>query len=545
MLRSILYGLRARREGVVKGGGPRSALFLILLFVSSCATGPALERGAEPVHHLVILHTNDHHGHPLKFPYGQSPAAGGIPARATLVGEIRKDHPNVLLLDAGDLNTGRAESNLFKARPDIEGYNALGYDAMAIGNHEFDNPVETLRQQMQIARFPFLSANIRTRDGSPLAEPHVIKEFSGFKVAVFGLTLRETPTLANPFHLRDLEFLDEIKTAEALVPALRKEADLVVALAHLGIFDTPQRGSRRLASRVSGIDVIVDGHTHTRLDRPLLVRNPSGGDTLIVQAWKWGLVLGRLDLWIQGGRIRDHRYKAIPINLNEGRVSHSPRGPPEPAVAEDPALLALLQPYEAKADALLSETIGFAEDPHSSRKARSGESPIGNLVADSMQWLASRWGADFSLLNGGAIRGDLARGPVSLRSVYDLIPFENSIVLVTLEGAEVGRLFDFMASIPEGSGAFPQLSNEVRCILNRSATKAESVLISGKAIEKGRKYRIAVPSFLAGGGDRYTFFPQASERVDTRTPMQPNLIEYIRSMGGRLNPQVEGRIVIQ
>lgn len=513
-----------------------SILFLLLFIASACRIDPALNNPAGPVHHLVILHTNDTHGHPLKFPHGQAQAAGGIPARSTLIREIRKDNPNVLLLDAGDLNTGRAESNLFKAMPDIEGYNEIGYDAMAIGNHEFDNPAGILQEQMQKARFPFLSANTRTRDGPPLTEGYLIKEFPGFRVAIFGLTTHETPLLANPENVRELEFLDEVQTARELVPMLREKAEVVVALTHLGIFPSALEGSRRLATQVSGIDVVVDGHSHTRLDEPQVVKNPSGNETLLVQAWKWGLLLGRLDLWIKGGKILSHRYETIPINLD------TPSSRPVP---EDPALLAMLQPYATKAEALLSEVVGFAEAPFSARNARSEETPIGNLLADSTQWFASRWGADFSIVNGGNIRSDLPGGPVSLKSIYDMAPFENSIFVIHLNGAEVERLFDFIATIPDGRGAFPQFSREVKCVLDRSAMRLESVLIRGKPIQKERTYRVATNSYLAAGGDGYSVFAQAGERFDTAALQQPALIAYIRSLGGRLRPEVDGRIVLK
>jgi 5'-nucleotidase / UDP-sugar diphosphatase len=539
------HGSRVRLKVKWLGGGIGSLLFLALL-LSACRSNLPVNPASEPVHHLVILHTNDTHGHPIGFPYGQAPNAGGIPARATLIREIRRGNPNVLLLDAGDLNTGRAESNLFKALPDIEGFNAVGYDAVAVGNHEFDNPVEVFGHQIRTARFPFLSANIRKKDGSPFAVEYVMKDFPGFRVAIFGLTLRETPILANPQNVRELDFLDEVKTAEALVPSLRKQADLVIGLTHLGIFESPLGGSRGLAAQVGGIDVVVDGHSHTRMDGPMLVRNPSGYDTLLVQAWKWGLLLGRLDLWFQGGRIRDYRYEAIPINLKEAREN---KGVSDPSAAaptpEDPALLSLLRPYADKAEALLSEVIGFAERSFSARKTWSEETPVGNLVADSIQWFASRWGADFSILNGGTIRGDLPEGPVSLKSIYDMIPFENSLYLVTLDGSEVERLFEFIATIPGGRGSFPQFSSEVRCVLDRSSMRPEKVLIRGKPIERGRMYRVATHSYLAAGGDGYNVFLEAREKYDTAALQQPVLIEYIRSLGVRLVPKLDGRIVLK
>lgn len=505
----------------------------LLLFAPACTTVPGSISLEEPLHHLVVLHTNDHHGHPLKFPHGRVQNAGGLPARASLIQKIRKENPNVLLLDAGDLNTGRSESNLFKAMPDLDGYNYLAYDAMVLGNHEFDNPLSVLRHQMDYARFPLLSSNLRTKDGAPFAQPYILKSYPGFKVAIFGLTLKEASILATPGNVQDLVFEDEIDTAKSLVPRLKQEADLVIGLTHLGIFDSPRHGSRHLASQVSGIDVIVDGHTHTRLESPIIVKDPSGGESIIVQAWKWGLVLGRLDLWIRGGKVKDYRFEAIPINLEE---THPP-------IPEDPTLLKLLQPFADEAEHRLSEIIASLEVPLSSSSARSEEAAIGNLVADSMQWFSARWGSDFALMNGGSVRHDLPAGPVSLKSIYDMLPFDNTIVLITLKGSEVNRLFDFMASIAEGSGAFPQFSSGVNVVLDRTTRKIGRVLIKGEPIDANRSYKIATNSYLAAGGDGYKVFLDAREKFDTAALQQPVLIEYIRSMG--LSPKVEGRITIR
>jgi len=226
---------------------PALVLLITIVFLHVPARTPA----ANPsIHRLTVLHTNDTHGHPVKFSYYPNKDAGGLPARATLIRQIREKHKQVLLLDAGDLNTGQAESNLFKAKPDLVGYNHVGYDAMVLGNHEFDNPLPVLKEQMETARFPFLSANVKTRDGRYLAQPYLIKEFEGFKVAVFGLTTKATENIGNPENVRDLVFEDEVTAARRLVPVLKEKADVIIALVHMGLCESSQRGSKRLASEV-------------------------------------------------------------------------------------------------------------------------------------------------------------------------------------------------------------------------------------------------------------------------------------------------------
>jgi 5'-nucleotidase/UDP-sugar diphosphatase len=175
----------------------------------------------------------------------------------------------VLLLDAGDLNTGAHESNFFKAVPDIVGLNYIGYDAMALGNHEFDHPISILKKQERLANFPFLSANVKTKGGARLVRPYTIKRFQNFTVGIFGLTMKETEMIGNPEHVLDLVIEDEVKSAQKMVKALRGKVDILIALVHMGSGMT-KRGQGDWRKR-EGIDLIIDGHTHTDLTEPLFV----------------------------------------------------------------------------------------------------------------------------------------------------------------------------------------------------------------------------------------------------------------------------------
>lgn len=500
------------------------------------------------IHHLVVLHTNDTHGHPVKFFQYPAPDVGGLPARATVVARIREQHRNVLVLDAGDLNTGRLESNLFKARPDLEGYNYIGYDAMAIGNHEFDNPIWVLREQMELATFPFISANVRTKGGEYLAEPYIIKELDGLKVAIFGLTTKETEVIGNPENTRDLVFEDEIEIANNLVPELRRKADLVIALVHLGIYDSSSKGSKRLAYEVSGIDLIVDGHSHTKLDAPIVVTHPlTGHNTPIVQAWKWGLILGKVDLFVQNKRVIDYRFEAIPINLKE--VEKRPDGAKVyhfigEEIPEDPKLLDLLEPYVAKAESVLFKVIGQAEATFFYDGVREEENPLGNLVADSMLWYTKYLGADFALQNGGGIRADLPEGRLTERMIYEALPFDSTVVVLTLDGKSVQSLFEYMATISSGQGGFPQVSEGVSIIIDTSGKQCTHVMINGKPLDTTRTYKIATNSYLAAGGDGYRILLKAMDAYDSSMFQRDVLAEYIEHLGGRIKPQTFGRIQI-
>jgi 5'-nucleotidase/UDP-sugar diphosphatase len=196
---------------------------------------------------------------------------------------------------------------MLDAEPDFKIMNLLGYDAMVLGNHEFDKPREVLMKQREWAEFPVLSANVVKKDtGETLVDPYVIKKFDGLRVAVFGLTTEETPILVVPGNVGDLEFRSPIATAKEIVRQLRKEADLVIALTHLGFCEESgaicrAAGDFRLAGEVPGIDVIVGGHSHTEVTNPKVI-----GNTLIVQAGEWSKYLGRLDLTIDSDADRKH-----------------------------------------------------------------------------------------------------------------------------------------------------------------------------------------------------------------------------------------------
>jgi 5'-nucleotidase/UDP-sugar diphosphatase len=524
-------------------------LIVLLAFSDANGVPPNHETSkTSDLHHLTVLYTNDVHGHPVKFSNLSVPDVGGLPARATLVKEIRSKNKNVLLLDAGDLNTGQAASNFFKAKPDILGYNYMGYDAMVLGNHEFDNPIHILREQMDLAKFPFLSANVKIRNGDHLAIPYIIKQFSRFKVAIFGLTTTEAKVTGNPDYIKDLIIEDEIEVAKKLVPYLRKRADVVIALTHLGIYEGVNRGSKRLATRVGGIDLIVDGNTDTKLEVPLVINDPdSTHQTLIVQAWHWGLVLGKIDLWVRNKRVVDFDMELIPINLKQiikrpkGEKTFRFMGNP---VKEDQALLALLQPYADKVDRFLSETIGYSLAPFGNDNGRIRETALGDLVADAMRWYLRRFNPDFALTNSGAIRAGLSEGSLTRESIYNILPFDSSLVFLNLTGRQVRTLFNFIGTVQPGEGAFPQVSSGIRFTLAPKKKTCKDILINGKPIDPEKSYGIVTNSYLAKGGDGYDAFLQAVDQFDSSIFQRDALIAYIKHLGGNLVPKVNERITI-
>lgn len=246
----------------------RSTLLLFVL-LAGCAA-PVYQ--AEKTYNLTLLHTNDHHGH---F-WANGDGEWGLAARATLVSQLRAQlqaqDTSVLLLDAGDVNTGVPQSDMLDAEPDFKGMNRIGYDAMAVGNHEFDNDLATIRKQEDWVDFPFLSANIY-KDNKRLFKPYIIKNVDGLKVAILGLTTKDTPFKSKMEGHTNTEFRDPIAEAALLVPELRKKAQIVIALTHMGHYPDEKHGldapgDVTLARQVPGIDLIIGGHTQLPLFKP-------------------------------------------------------------------------------------------------------------------------------------------------------------------------------------------------------------------------------------------------------------------------------------
>jgi len=515
---------------------------MALIFILACLLVAPQALADSAAHKLVILHTNDFHGHPLKFYHYPAPDVGGLPAIAAFVAQVRAENENVLVLDAGDVNTGRPESNFFKAVPDIIGYNYIGFDAMTLGNHEFDNPLDLLRRQERLAAFPFLSANVKDRNGRRLVRPYMIKTFQGFKVGVFGLTTSETAIVGNPEYVKDVIFEDEVETARQMVRELQGRVDVIIALVHLGLEDDPALGSRRLAANVQGLDLIIDGHTHTDLDRPVYINNIP-----IVQAWQYGLKVGQGTMVVRDGKVASFSWEAVPINLKkavkkpDGTTGYEFIGR---EYAEDEFLLETLAVYGRQVDLLLAEKIGTAADNFFNADSRTKETAVCNLVADSMLWQTRHLKTDFAVQNGGGVRADLPQGDISKKSIYEILPFDNSVVVLKMNGSQVQALFDFIASIPPGKGGFAQVSEGVKFTLDYPAGTCRNITINGAPIDPDRTYIIATNSYLAAGGDGYKVFVEAPYRYDTSVFQRDAAIDYIKYLGGTISPKVSGRIEI-
>ena len=505
-----------------------AAILLIALPLSLSAR--PLAEGAVPgrTYELVLLHTNDHHGVILP-----NDGRGGLAERATFIKSVRSANRNVLVVDAGDLNTGTALSNMFAAEPDFLAYNLIGYDALTFGNHEFDGDMAKLNRQIGQARFPFVSSNIKTSDGKFLGgNQYLIKNFDGFRVGIIGITTLRTLSIASPD--KSLTFIPEIRAAADAVNILRnrERVDIVIALTHIG--DVPESEghvtSPSLALSVPGIDIIVDGHSHTLYKEPRKI-----GNTYIVSANEWGKYVGEGRLSVVNGRITAFNWRSVEINNKDSKP-----------FAADPALVTLFAPYIEKANASLKEVVGEAADTFifGNRLTRYEETALGNMINDANVWYFKNSGQniDFAFHNGGNMRAELPKGKLTREQILTVLPFENYLFIVSLRGAQILELFEFIATIPQGNGGFPQFSKEVRYTIDIPNKKVSDLTIGGAPVDPNKTYRFCTNDYLLAGGDGYTVLTKSQDPYNTSLLLSYVVIEYINSQRGIISPYKDGRM---
>ena len=355
---------------------------LALLTTFTLASEAALAYEQDKTYKITVLHTNDHHGHFWRNEYGEY----GLAAQKTLVDGIRKEVAaeggSVLLLSGGDINTGVPESDLQDAEPDFRGMNLVGYDAMAIGNHEFDNPLTVLRQQEKWAKFPLLSANIYQKStGERLFKPWALFKRQDLKIAVIGLTTDDTAKLGNPENFTDIEFRKPADEAKLVIQELQQteKPDIIIAATHMGHYDNGEHGSNApgdvemaRALPAGSLAMIVGGHSQdpvcmaaeNKKQVDYVPGTPCKPDQQngiwIVQAHEWGKYVGRADFEFRNGEMKMVNYQLIPVNLKKKVTwedGKSERVLYTPEIAENQQMISLLSPFQNKGKAQLEVKI--------------------------------------------------------------------------------------------------------------------------------------------------------------------------------------------
>jgi 5'-nucleotidase/UDP-sugar diphosphatase len=498
---------------------------LAVSLLITLVAGPSLAQTTA----LTILHTNDTHSHlfPFSYPAAIDPCAptqalpgrsniGGIARRATLVKQIRSElkvkGTPVWLIDAGDFSDGTLFSSEYRGEADVVAMNAVGYDFATLGNHEFIYPLAQTKKLINLARFPLFCANALLKvTKEPLTQAYRLEQAGPIRVGIFGLVTTETRSY--PAAKEGVSIADPVRTARKVVAKLRREkADVIVLISHCG-----EEMDKQLASVVPDIDVIVGGHSHSRLPSgefiPRIMEVTAGkvDGTIIVQAYQWGGDLGRCDLLFKqdpAGAWHVDRYRArlIPITA---------------AIEPDAAVAAVVDHYWRPIATRYAEVIGEAADDFSSRCEDWAEY---NLVADAVR---ETFGTEIELENIGGVRSPLLKGTITRGDLVALDPFANAVVTFKISGRQLKKILTRYA--PACSGVRYRLENG----------ELVEALIKGEPLQDTRRYTGATNSYFAGRalkGVRVQFQNTGKQRLEV-------LINYIREKG-TIRPVYDGRRVV-
>jgi len=469
---------------------------------------------------VTIFHTNDVHGRFLP-----SNTAMGIDTIATILAET----PNAILVDAGDTFHGLPFATLNRGMDIVELMNAAGYSLFSPGNHDFNFGTDRLLELEAAADFDFISANVY-RGGDLLFDDTAVKEINGITIGFFGLAHPDTYHLTNPANIVGVTFADPIEAARNSVELLQDmDVDVIVALAHLG---SGARSDYRVdgwaievANAVSGIDIIIDGHSHNLHESGLLV-----GDTLIVQAGDHGRNLGRVDIFVSEDEMT---FVASYISRDDAVENFTP----------NEAVQALIEDIQTRQSEVMDIVVAYLPVTLYQAEIRSEEMPLGNLVADAIRWAA---GTELAFTNGGGIRDVLEAGDVTKGDIISVLPFGNYVVTLEVTPAILRDAMENGVSALPGGGRFPQVSGFAFTFnpYAEDGGRVISISVNGEYLDledTTTVFTLATNNFIAAGGDAYTMFVDLPILLELGNQDEV-LIEYINyaDLG---NLAVEGRIV--
>lgn len=503
---------------------------------------------------MTIVHINDTHAHleptsGLTLGGQRDQRLGGFARVISLFDRLRATATNPLFLHAGDVFQGTLYFNQYQGLADRFFLHRMGIRAMAPGNHEYNLGPDGLANFLNGVRFPVVSANTDVSREPKLAgriKPYTVVSVGGQRVGIIGLTTPDTPIMSSPGP--NVRFTDPVSaTQQAVVELLAKGVKYIVVLSHLGYLQ-----DQELARRVTGVQVIVGGHSHTLLGQtpfpelrpggpyPTIVKNPENKDVLIVQAWEWAKVVGRLQVTFdERGELVAHQGQVIPLTAN---------------LPEDRFALDAIAAYGMPIAALRAQVISRAAVTLNGERidVRRRETNLANLIADAMLWKTRQAGTTIALQNGGGIRATIPAGNITVGQVNEVLPFGNTLVALELKGSEVlAALENGVSQWEQTAGRFLSGVAGIRYTFDLSrpagsrVTQVQVQTPTGfQPLDPNVTYRVVTNSFIASGGDGFTVLRDAKGfRVDTGFSDAEVLIEYLRTQPS-WEPRLENRITI-
>ena len=499
----------------------------VLVLLISSALGFAADQRT-----VTILYSNDFHAAvaPMEATWlVDKPLIGGARAFAGWVEEMRKSQPTSFLFDSGDLYTGQAISFLSEGRALVDIWKVIGFDAVCLGNHEFDYGIKGASAYITGEPFPVLSANLFYRNnGQPFAKPYTIVERNGVRIGVIGIFGVDAIPSTGPAIWKTLEARDPVPILRELIPNLRKKVDLIVVLAHQGETGPMQsdaeahpevqrnfEADKALVAAVPGIDVFVGGHAHRGIEVPWV--SPATG-TIIVQTYGRGTTLGVLHLKID--------TKGHVVGHDGSLVRVMPDIFPTPPQVEQ-----VIKQWEDKADRAGKEKITTTRT--ALLRNYNGESKLGDIVTDAMLWKS---GAQIAFENAGGIRGDLQPGDVTRYDLISVLPFINTLTTLKLSGKQIREILEQSLTLKVGMMQVGGI--KITYDLNRPEYKRlVTAMVKDQPLRDDQIYSVVTNSFVSGGGDHYSTFLEGADLNDTGTNIVDFIIEYLKRSPEIAEPQ--------
>jgi len=519
---------RAKPAGFLSG--ILCALPLLFILILSCAIAEARQALNSDEVLIKVLHTNDTHAHAdshIVSYNNETEEVGGLARLVYFVKSVRQKDKNVFLLSAGDVFQGTMFFNFFKGIADFECMNLAGYDAMCPGNHEFDEGPEWLLESLKKTKFEIVNCNIvfgkSYKDAPKKIKPYIIREINGLKIAVIGVLTKELFSLVNVKNLKDIKVNDPVEAITPIVKKLRPEVDMILVLSHMGL-----KEDLELAELVSGIDLIVGGHSHSMLVSPVVMRNSKGKQVVINQAFEKGEYVGEVNMAYSK---TDKKWRLV-----DGRLNRMDK-----TVPEDEQVRKIIAKYNEKIIKEVRIVIAETLTPLIGDKdsIRANETNLGNLIADAML-LHSK--ADIAIINGGGVRTGLPAGKITIEDCIKIFPFSNTITKLTIKGAILQEAFAMVAKerAKGACGCFLQVSKGVKVRYHEGAVAELS--LNGQPINDNNLYTVAMSDFTAAGGDGFNMFSPVPERFSDGIKINDILVDYVKSLK-TINVETEGRIL--
>ena len=490
------------------------SLALSITMVLSLVLFNPISAFADDAKELVILHFNDTHARVKSVEKDGVVTGVGFDRIAQYKQDLLKENPNVLMLDAGDTLHGQPIATLSQGESIVKILNLMGIDAFTPGNHDFNYGFARLQELEKMMNFPIVSANVMDKSGKEVFKPYVIKEMDGFKVGIFGLSTPETSYKTNPKNVETIDFTDTIAAAKKAVEALQKEnVDVIIALTHLGL-DQGDDTSDKVAEAVDGIDIVIDGHSHTTLEEGRMVKN-----TLIASTGEYDKAFGIVTLKIANGEVTEKSAKLMAAADTKDIVPH-------------PDVVALLADIDKGLNEILSEKIGTSTVmlDGARENVRTKETNFGQLVADAM---LDATGAEVALTNGGGIRASIEAGDITKNHIVTSFPFGNYLVTKEVKGKDIKAALEHgLSKYPEQNGGFPHVAGITFTFntANPAGSRVSDLMIGGSPVDMEKAYLFVTNDFMAAGGDDYTMLkPYAT--VNEYAAFDEILVNYIKKMG--------------